>query len=379
MPMGPRHVPPSRRSGCAGGRSGARRHGLRRRRRPGERARERRFVRPGRHRSLGHGSRLDHPIPRARAVGIDRTRHAARGARSAAPRAEGAVCPRAGRRSRARHPRERLPGPDVPGPPAPDIRARIIGHQVEVEVEYARLPRSPACRPAVLDVVVHTRRSDYHSVVQHYTLRGPRGRAVIDLPWYGRPPYRLVATSTTIAGRRGPAAERRLRCPGTGDFVDGCLPGYRPGLHSYPMPTPVLPLQGVTRSALESTLRYVLAGEQAAAGYRSARCPTLGRCEVTYADPSFPASPYRIVYRIAGQQGPGCWLGVPREDPRSAAVRGRQPRTAPAGRLRLLAALSSDDEVRLDAGARADDVSPGAVRPKRSARLSARAVRALGR
>jgi hypothetical protein len=31
---------------------------------------------------------------------------------------------------------------------------------------------------------------------------------------------------------------------------------------------------------------------------------------ITYVDPAFPASPYRVRYRIAGEQITGCWMGL---------------------------------------------------------------------
>jgi hypothetical protein len=42
------------------------------------------------------------------------------------------------------------------GPPPPEISARNLGHHVEVVFGYRTLPRSPACRPAVLNVVVYS-------------------------------------------------------------------------------------------------------------------------------------------------------------------------------------------------------------------------------
>ena len=76
------------------------------------------------------------------------------------------------------------------------------------------------------------------------------------------------------------------------------------------MPAPILPLRGVGRASLEASLRYVLAGERSAPLARGARCPTLRLCEATFVDPSFPRSPYRVQYRIAGEQISGCWMGL---------------------------------------------------------------------
>jgi hypothetical protein len=74
-----------------------------------------------------------------------------------------------------------------------------------------------------------------------------------------------------------------------------------------PIPRPVLPLRGVDRTGLEATLRYVVADERAAKP-TSARCVTLSSCQLTYVDPDFRKSPYRVRYRIAGEQVRGCWM-----------------------------------------------------------------------
>ena len=198
------------------------------------------------------------------------------------------------------------------GPPPPEITPRILGHHVEVTFAYSSMPSSLACRPAILDVVVYggwKASSSFKNAVGHFLLRGARGRVVLDLPWLGRPPYHVIVSSSSVAGMRGPSVERPLRCPGTGDPVKGCLPGYRPAAHSWPMPAPILPLRGVERSALEASFNHVLAGERWAPLVRSSRCPTLRLCEATFVDPSFPRSPYRVRYRIAGEQVEGCWMG----------------------------------------------------------------------
>lgn|GEM_PF-4658546 len=199
------------------------------------------------------------------------------------------------------------------GPPAPQVlRRNVLGHHVEVVFGFRTLPRSPACRPWLLTVVTYSGRkasSSFKNWVEHYRIRGLRGRVVLDLPWFARPPYRLIVSSETIVGLRSREVDRALRCPSA-----GCLPGYQPGLHSYPMPKPVLPIRALDRAALEATLRYVLADERTPpvlfAVPRSSRCPSLTTCVVTYIDPAFPASPYRVRYRIAGEQLPGCWMGL---------------------------------------------------------------------
>jgi len=225
------------------------------------------------------------------------------------------------------------------GPPPPRITARIIGHHVEVVFSYPRLPSSPACRPFLFEVSGYsgaTASSTYSNAgsVGQYLLSGPRGRVVIDVPWNGHAPYHVVARSATIVGRRGSDVRRLLTCPGTGGAVRGCLPGYRPPLHSWPLPRPVLPIRGVDRSALEASLRYVLAGERWPKP-RAARCPSLRVCNVTYVEPDFPRSPYRVRYRVAGEQIAGCWMAMRQR------VIGRLPyEDAGQGRLELAACVS---------------------------------------
>jgi hypothetical protein len=204
------------------------------------------------------------------------------------------------------------------GAPAPRIDvARIIGHHVEVVFNFVRMPSSPACRPWELAVVVYSgsrASSTFKNFVQRSWLGGRRGRVVLDLPWRGQAPYHVIVSAVTINGRRGRAVESLLRCPGTRSAVRGCLPGYQPSLHAYPMPKPVLPKRGLDRSALEASLAYALAGERQPpivhAVPRASRCPSLNVCVLTYVDPAFPDSPYGVRYRIAGQQLPGCWMGM---------------------------------------------------------------------
>ena len=194
-------------------------------------------------------------------------------------------------------------------PPAPQIKPRVLGHQVEVVFDFARLPDTCLLE---LTVVVYSGKKaspTYKNFVQRYWLHTAHGRVTLDLPWYGRPPYHVIAGAATLAGRRGPQVERALRCP-----PGGCLAGYKPSLHSYPLPKPVLRLRGVDLAGLEASLNYAVAGEReepiVMAQPRSVSCPSLKQCNVTYVDHAFPQSPYRVRYRIAGQQRAGCWMAM---------------------------------------------------------------------
>jgi len=199
-------------------------------------------------------------------------------------------------------------GQTLLGPPAPLVRARIIGHQVEVLYRFRQLPTSAACRPAGVTVVVHSNKSTAPSgslipSVGNYLLVGPVGRLTLDLPWYAAPPYDLQVDSSTLLGIRSTYFKQRLACPAA-----GCLGGYNPPLHSSPMPQPVLPLTGLNRAQLEASVRYVVSRERWPSA-RSASCSSINSCTVTQVTPGFPNRPYRVRYRIAGQQVSGCWMG----------------------------------------------------------------------
>ena len=222
--------------------------------------------------------------------------------------------------------------PNELGPPAPSVTARVLGHHVEVVFAYKSLPRSLACRPALLAVVVYSgakASSTFNNsgAVERYLLRGPRGRVVLDLPWFGTPPYHMVVSPQTYGGYRGREVEQALRCPGT-----GCLPGYRPSAHDWPMPTPVLPIAGVDRRGLAASLRYVFAVPRTPRVTRT-RCSGLTRCVVSYVDPAFPNAPYDVRYRIAGEQVAGCWMGL-RE-----GISARPYDDAPVGPLQIAACV----------------------------------------
>jgi hypothetical protein len=207
---------------------------------------------------------------------------------------------------------ERTDGTDTPGPPAPDVRSRIIGHQVETVFRYRHLPRSPACRPAFVNVVVYSGRkgsAGFRSLgsAQKYAVSSARGRVITDLPWGGRPPYRISISSLSVVARRGVEIDRPLSCPGGGQAV-GCLRGYRPGRRSMPIPRPILSLRDLTRAQLELSLRTVIAADVTPPRPTSASCSSTRLCVVTFVDPAFPQRPYRTRYRIAGEQAAGCWM-----------------------------------------------------------------------
>ncbi len=219
------------------------------------------------------------------------------------------------------------------GPPAPRVRARLIGRHVEVVATFAHMPHALACRPWTLTAVVDGTARGAGSPtpsVQTFRVVGDHGRAVVVLPLYAAPPYRLLVEAATLSGRRSRYIRLPLPCPRTGERRRGCLRGERPvdpragrPLDRQPLPKPVLPLRGVDRATLEATVRYVLAPERKPpflyAAPRRSRCPTVRTCEVTYVDPAFPGRPYRVTYRIAGEQARGCWIG------RRARIRDQLP------------------------------------------------------
>lgn len=220
------------------------------------------------------------------------------------------------------------------GPPAPRVIPRVFGYQVEVLVDYARLPRSLQCRPWTLRVYVHSADGKIN-FDSSFAVEALRGRIVVNLAWFGHPPYRLVVYSEALSGRRGPTVEISLRCPGTGHRVEGCLAG----LAGFSPPKPELPLRDVTLSALKASLDYVLGPQRRPpilqAAPSAARCSSLRACEVTYVDRAFPGSPFRVRYRIVGQQVRGCWLGL------HGGMVGRRPYEDAGGGPPTLAACTS--------------------------------------
>jgi hypothetical protein len=77
------------------------------------------------------------------------------------------------------------------------------------------------------------------------------------------------------------------------------------------MPQPVLRLSGIDRTTLERSLRYAVSQERFPSP-RLVKCTSLHSCEITYLDPAYPASAYRIPYQVAGEQLPGCWMAMRR-------------------------------------------------------------------
>jgi hypothetical protein len=184
---------------------------------------------------------------------------------------------------------------------------------VEVVLEYSKLPSADSCRPAGFTVVVYSGKHasptfNGAGAINRYLVRPGRVRVISDLPWGGAPPYHVFVNAETIVGKRSPNVELPLTCPG-GDRVKGCLLGYRPELHAWNLPEPVLPVIGLDRAMLERSLRYVVAQERVPYSQR-VHCASLRYCVVTYVEPAYPKMAYRIRYRVAGQQVRGCWMAM---------------------------------------------------------------------
>ena len=198
-------------------------------------------------------------------------------------------------------------------PPHPNVVARVLGHHVEVLFRFSTFPDALACRPWFASVVVYSKGGgSFSNWVERYRLDGPQGRVALILPFNGRPPYHLIVQAENIVGRRAKQVEQVLRCPGTSHRTNGCLRGIHPTLHGPLTPKPVLPLRGITRATLEASFQQVIADERrppiTGSIPKGARCPSLRACVVTYLEPVFPRSPYRVRYQVAGQQLAGCWI-----------------------------------------------------------------------
>ncbi len=194
------------------------------------------------------------------------------------------------------------------GPPAPvSVTPRIIGHHVEAIVRFAKLPKSPVCRPWAIRITMFGKpitAGGRFPWSQYYQLVGPVGRAVIQLPMYSTAPYELWVQSGTIQNRTSKTIKIKLRCPAA-----GCLAGDAPTQHDSGKTAPRFPLRRVSAAQLQESFS---AGEDAIA--RSAlfmrfrtSCSGTTSCLVTYTDPLFPDHPYRVRYTIAGEQQAGCW------------------------------------------------------------------------
>ena len=216
------------------------------------------------------------------------------------------------------------------GPPAPDVKPSIIGRHVVVEYDFGRLPSSAACRPVILRTAL-SGRTDVTGPgrVGEYLIQGPRGRVVSELALFATAPYQLEVTTSTVDGVRSRRVVEELRCPEptrTSAAVSAALSRR----------IQLLPLHGVDRSGLVAS--PVRRGRRASRARDRVDCPSLSSCEVTYVDPDFPSSPYRVRLRIGGEQVNGCWMSLRDggDDP-PYEMRGRNH----AGRLRLLGRLSA--------------------------------------
>jgi hypothetical protein len=221
---------------------------------------------------------------------------------------------------------QKLPACRSVRPPSARITARALGHQVEVKFSVTRLPTCPAQLVVVTYSGAHSS-ATYNNYVEHYWLTVPRGRVVLRLPFRGRSPYHVIAAVSLINGRRGPETELALRCP-----PRGCTSGDVPTGNAQPV-------SGVSLAALQASFEYAVSGERRPpivhATPRSVGCSTLRACTITYVDPAFPSSPYRVRYRIAGERANGCWLAV------QSGLVGRRPfEDAFSGRLELGACVS---------------------------------------
>jgi hypothetical protein len=192
------------------------------------------------------------------------------------------------------------------GPPPPRVTARIFGRHVEVIVRFGRYPSASACRPQAIRVTTLGRPTTKVGPFPWnvtFLLRGAIGRAVIRLPPYSMAPYRLSVTAFSL-GWMSKQVDQNLSCPS-----GGCMRS-----ESYSPPTDrdphrVLPLRGVGRRSLEESFRTALAvNRRGPYTMRNVGCRSVRSCEATYADPLFPDMPYRVRYRIEGEQRAGCWM-----------------------------------------------------------------------
>jgi len=205
-------------------------------------------------------------------------------------------------------------------PRAPKISARLLGRQVEVDVELQGNPTSLACRPMGFTIVVSSGQggtSGFNSLggVANYLLFGPgtrtaprRFRVLGLVPINGSPPYHLSANTESPIGL-SPDVEQTLRCPSTGDVVTGCLPGRTVEPHAFTVPSPVLPVHGVTARALERSVAAGFAFDPHPRVDGPVTCSTVTTCSVPFSD-ALRAAKGTARYRVQGEQVAGCWLGT---------------------------------------------------------------------
>jgi hypothetical protein len=104
-------------------------------------------------------------------------------------------------------------------------------------------------------------------------------------------------------GRPSVYVNQTLKCP-----TGGCLSGPTLQAHAITLGSPVLPLRGVTPSALERSLQSVFAFGNGDKTVGPATCRATA-CSFAFTD-RFRGVHGRARYRIQGEQVPGCWLGT---------------------------------------------------------------------
>jgi hypothetical protein len=208
--------------------------------------------------------------------------------------------------------------PTVVGPPQPrrwlpqppKIAARLLGRQVEVDVELQGHPASLPCRPMVFTIVVTSGSGDNLGGVAGYRLLAPgfrtaprRFRVLGQIPLGGAAPFHISANTESTIGR-STYVERDLACP-----ARGCLRGTVPKLHEVTIPAPLLPLRGVSRGALLRSFQATLAWDPPLQRYGAAGCATTTTCSIRV-DAPLRSARGLARYRIQGEQVDGCWLGT---------------------------------------------------------------------
>jgi hypothetical protein len=195
-------------------------------------------------------------------------------------------------------------------PQPPKIQARLLGRQVQVDVELQGHPTSLPCRPWVFTIVVTSASGENLGGVSSYRLFAPGFRTVPrhfrvlgQIPIGGSAPFHLSVNTESTLGR-STYVERDLACPGR-----GCLTRPIPKLHDVTIPSPIVPLRHVTPSALLRSFKETLGWDPQLQRYRNARCPTTATCTIGVDAPLRGARGIAR-YRIQGEQVDGCWLGT---------------------------------------------------------------------